>query len=189
MVAFVVLNYKNFDDTKICVDSLIKFSAEKAKIVVVDNHSDDESFCRLTELYKSEKNVEIVQNKQNFGFSKGNNIGCKIAMEKFNADFLCIINNDTYIDDGEFCEKIEEIHAETNFDILAPCVWNTRKNFNQNPFMVPSNEKELKTEIENIEKGLKILKFGAIPYWIYGHLCNSLTCVLCWWGGSYRKIA
>lgn len=168
--AFIVLNYNNFEDTKVCVESLLKLSQNSNKIIVVDNASTDDSFVRLKDIFAQEKNVDLIANQENSGFSKGNNIGCRFAIKNYNIDFLCVMNNDTYITDVEFNDKLSAIYTETEFDILAPCVWNVRKNYNQNPFYCPKNISELEREIKNLERGLKILKFGAGFYYLYNKI-------------------
>lgn len=60
------------------------------QIVVVDNHSDDDS-CAM--VIKHFPEVLLIQNKENWGFSKGNNIGIN-AVE---SDFVLLLNPDTLI--------------------------------------------------------------------------------------------
>ena len=165
-IAFIVLNYNNFEDTKCCISSLLELSYCDKKIIVVDNASPDNSYADLKNLYKDEENVDFIQNEENYGFSKGNNIGCQYAIKKYDADLLCVINNDTYIEDKDFCGKLIEVYKETEFDILAPCVWNVRKNYNQNPFYCPANAEEVEREIANIKRKSKYFKFGAVAYYL-----------------------
>lgn len=168
MIAFIVLNYNNFEDTKKCIESLLVISKDTDnEIIVVDNASTDRSAYQLEVCFSGIQHISFVINEENYGFSKGNNIGCKFALTKFNVDFLCVINNDTYIKDMLFCKKLEKNYSNTLFDILAPCVWNQRKNYNQNPFYCPCNINEVVNEMKIIKKGLKYLKLGIIPFYLF----------------------
>ena len=91
MVAFVILHYKNFNDTIECIDSIKKIEGNK-KIIVVDNNSLAE-----TEIEKLKKIVDdIVLLNENLGFAKANNKGISLALE-YNPKFVVAINNDIII--------------------------------------------------------------------------------------------
>ena len=70
MVGFVVLHYKNIDDTIECIKSVLSLKGEK-EIVVVDNNTltnNDES--RLKKF-----GINLIKLDENMGFAKANNIG------------------------------------------------------------------------------------------------------------------
>ena len=88
-IAFVILHYKNLKDTIECIESIQKIDAKnETKIIVVDNHSLDKSEEKILRKYT----IDLILLKENMGFAKGNNAGCKFAIEKYNPDFLCVIN-------------------------------------------------------------------------------------------------
>jgi GT2 family glycosyltransferase len=66
-----------------------------AEIIVVDNDSEDASCQMVKELFPE---VILIENKQNFGFSKGNNIGVSQAK----GEYLCILNPDTVVAEDTF---------------------------------------------------------------------------------------
>lgn len=66
-----------------------------AEIIVVDNASADDS-CAMVKT--SFPNVILLENKENLGFSKGNNQGVK----KANGNFICILNPDTVVAEDTF---------------------------------------------------------------------------------------
>lgn len=94
-VAIVILNYLNFKDTIECVDSTAILDYPVQKVIVVDNGSNNDSVDQLKKNYGHNDKVDIIQVKQNLGFAKGNNVGIKRAKEKYNADFVLVVNNDT----------------------------------------------------------------------------------------------
>tara|TARA_R110002049_G_scaffold308704_1_gene513555 strand:+ start:17909 stop:18949 length:1041 start_codon:yes stop_codon:yes gene_type:complete len=74
-----------------------------AEIIVVDNDSEDDS-CEMVKALFPE--VLLIENKTNFGFSKGNNIG----VSKARGEFICILNPDTVVPEDAF-EKLLEFSA------------------------------------------------------------------------------
>ena len=64
MIAFVVLHYKNLDDTIACVESLKKIKGNK-KIIVVDNHSLNEETQKVLESKVNDVIVEFNLQKKN----------------------------------------------------------------------------------------------------------------------------
>ena len=95
MISFIVLHYKNINDTIECIRSILKQKTnKKISIVVVDN----DTLNDFDEKKLKKFDVDLIKLDSNLGFAKANNIGCKHAINKYNPDFLCVINNDTVID-------------------------------------------------------------------------------------------
>lgn len=96
-VCVVMINYKTPYITIEGINSALKAINDKSYIVVVDNNSNDGSFEKLVEHYKTNKKVVVIESSDNAGFSSGNNIGIRYAL-KNNTDFILLLNNDTEID-------------------------------------------------------------------------------------------
>lgn len=135
---FVVLHYKNIEDTIECVDSLVYKVNYNKLIFIVDNFSNDGTKELLENKYKENKNIFIISNTSNLGFAKGNNIGIKVAKEK-GCDFVCLINNDTIIKQDDFILKCIENWYEYNYSIGGPRIISTIDGFDQNPYMLHSH--------------------------------------------------
>ncbi len=95
-VGVIVLNYNGLENTLECVESLksSKRHVKGIEIIIVDNDSTDNSKFRLSKL----KSVTLIFNKENLGYSGGNNVGIKHAL-KNQFDYILIINNDAYVDE------------------------------------------------------------------------------------------
>lgn len=92
-LSIIILNYNTKKYLKNLLDSLAQadFANISYEIIVVDNGSSDGS----QELIKKEyKNVKLVKNGQNFGFSRANNIGARFAKGKY----LLFLNSDTLVE-------------------------------------------------------------------------------------------
>lgn len=88
-VVVVIVNWNGKKDTLECLESL-----GKSNCIVVDNGSTDGS---VEEIRKTFPSVQIIENKENLGFSGGNNVGIKKALDG-GADFVWLLNNDTRVD-------------------------------------------------------------------------------------------
>jgi GT2 family glycosyltransferase len=75
---------------------------------VVDNHSSDDSCEMMKQRFP---NVKLIENKENSGFPKGNNIG--VAEAK--GEYICILNPDTVVAEDTF-EKVLAF-AKTKSDL------------------------------------------------------------------------
>lgn len=102
----VLVNYKNYRLTIECVESLRKARSDGLHIVIVDNNSPDNSY---EQLIKELPDEIIIKSEENNGFSAGNNIGIKYALEN-NADYVMLLNNDTVIDEA----MIEQLLSKTD---------------------------------------------------------------------------
>ena len=94
-VTIILVNYKNYNDTLQCLESLDKVNYPNLSIIVVDNDSKDESF-EILKKYANDR-VEIVESGYNGGFAYGNNFGIKMALEN-GSDYVLLLNNDTIVD-------------------------------------------------------------------------------------------
>lgn len=121
--AFVILHYHTIDDTKKCVESIFEKCKNKhVEIVIVDNASKNGTGKELEFLYKDNSKIHVIINKENLGFSKGNNIGFKYAKEKLSADFIIMCNNDTYLLQENFLDLIIKEYETSSFAVLGPKV-------------------------------------------------------------------
>ncbi len=83
-----------------------------AEIIVIDNNSPDDSCAMVKQLFTS---VQLIENKENSGFSKGNNIGVKQAK----GEYLCILNPDTVVAEDTFKKLIDFAETKSNLGIVG----------------------------------------------------------------------
>ncbi|MEN3322561.1 glycosyltransferase family 2 protein [Mariniflexile soesokkakense] len=104
-LSVVILNYNVRYFLELCIKSVqAAITNIDAEIIVVDNNSEDDSCQMVKELFPE---VILIENKENFGFSKGNNIGVNQA----SGEYLCILNPDTVVAEDTFALLL--IFAET----------------------------------------------------------------------------
>lgn len=91
-VAVVVLNWNNASDTLDCLVSLRRHEPD-AHVVVVDNASSDDSVERIR---RSALGHDLVRAQTNLGFTGGNNVGLRRALDT-GARYVAVLNNDTIL--------------------------------------------------------------------------------------------
>ncbi len=152
MISFIILHYKNINDTIECIRSIKKINTnKKISIIVVDNNT----LSKVEEDKIKEYTNDIIILNENKGFAGGNNAGCKYAIDKYNPDFLCVINSDTIINQKSFIDEIYTIYEKTNFDIMGPKIL-TNDGDSVNPFHVYQTIEEVENKIKYHKKLIKI---------------------------------
>lgn len=90
LTSIVILTYNQLDYTKLCIESIKKFTPSNTyEIIVVDNNSTDGTPNWL----KNQPDLKVIYNKENKGFPAGCNQGIKISK----GDNILLLNNDTIV--------------------------------------------------------------------------------------------
>lgn len=113
-VAVVILNFKVKDETLKCIRSVQKSDYKDLEIIVVDNNSED----GLAQEMQKIEDVVFIQNNQNLGYTGGNNIGIKKALE-LGADYIFILNADTLVEKNTIGSLLTTAERE-NAGIVGP---------------------------------------------------------------------
>ena len=95
-VFIIIVNWKNWQDTVECLESLQRNNYGNFRTVVVENHSENESYDKLSEWSKDKERLTILQTEANLGFAGGNNVGIRYALAN-DAEYLLLLNNDTVV--------------------------------------------------------------------------------------------
>lgn len=148
-ICYIILHYKNIDETIKCIESIQKTAGKSSKILVVDNGSGDGSGEKLQEIYKDNSSFSIILLKENMGFSKGNNEGYIFAKKEWNPDFMVVTNNDVVFYQKDFEKKIAIIYDRMKFDVLGPDIYIPNNKEHQSPlFQTGITVNELEKELE-----------------------------------------
>jgi len=121
-VSIIIINYNSKQDTLDCLNSLknIKSTGFKYDIIVVDNAS-----MEVFELPKGlqSENVQVIRSEANKGFTGGNNMGIYYAVEKFNSDFVLLLNNDTTVDENFLKEMVRTAQADPKVGMVGSKIY------------------------------------------------------------------
>lgn len=177
-LGFVVLHYKNIEDTIECVESLKNQKKVDTYIFIVDNFSNDGTMEQLQSKYKEEDKIFLISSIRNLGFAKGNNLGISLARQK-GCDFICLVNNDTLIEQVDFASKCIEEWEQYDYSIAGPRIISTIDSLDQNPYMLHSHfVKSKKDAIRMYFVGLikyMFIKIGFNEWWNKNDIRSSIT--------------
>jgi GT2 family glycosyltransferase len=112
-LSVIILNYNVRFFLEQCVLSVQKALQDiDGEIIVIDNNSTDDSCAMMKKLFPS---ITLIENKENLGFPKGNNIG--VAQAK--GEYLCILNPDTVVAEDSFTKILAFAKSKTNLGIVG----------------------------------------------------------------------
>jgi GT2 family glycosyltransferase len=140
-VAVVLVNWNGWRQTLECLQSLLgDLKTGRAVAVVVDNNSTDDSTSRILNWLEEvlslngleyldayaggggsnrQASVTLLKSKYNAGFSGGNNIGIRYALDSYSPDFLWLLNNDAVVTSGSLPELIRCARANPRLGVLG----------------------------------------------------------------------
>lgn len=131
-LALVILNYLSYEDTVSCVDRLISFN-KNFHIIVVDNKSPDDSYEKLVDKYFNRDGIDLILSEENRGYSAGNNLGMKYAIEKYGVDTVAILNPDVIIPGVEVLSvMLERLYSDQSFAVIGGSTISDGEQYNPN---------------------------------------------------------
>jgi GT2 family glycosyltransferase len=108
-LTIVILSYNVEKLLIACIESVLasQTTSDNWQIVVVDNVSLDGS---VTSIKKHFPKVKVIENPQNFGFGKGNNV----ALRKVTTEYTLLLNPDTVVYPGTIQTVLDYIRNHPN---------------------------------------------------------------------------
>jgi len=146
-LVFVIINY----NTKALVEKLVanvKDYQSISKILIVDNASTDDSYQELKKLENDR--IEVIQAKENKGFSAGMNIGAKRAIELFSKCDIIFSNTDIIISSEETIEILQTALKMRRVAVASPVVF--QENTISRGWKIPSAKEEVLINLPGIGK-------------------------------------
>lgn len=122
-LGIVILNYKNYQETFNCVDSIKSTINDVSyKIYIVDNCSPNESKEELSKKYLGDELVEFILNDVNGGFSAGNNVGLKKAVLD-GCDAVLCTNPDVVFKNNAIGIMLDSLFSKEKIGVVGPKVY------------------------------------------------------------------
>jgi GT2 family glycosyltransferase len=118
-VVIVVLNWNGLADTLECLESLARLDYPAYEVVVVDNDSTDGSAEAIREQFPE---VTLIENRENLGFTGGNNVGLRYALAR-GTDYALLLNNDTKVAPDFLRHMVEASEADPTVGIAGPTIY------------------------------------------------------------------
>ncbi len=117
LVTAIILNFRAPQLTVGCVMALQKQTiAQQMEVLVIDNHSEDDSIGVLRNRLSHFTNVHIVETPLNLGYGKGNNYAARLA----HGEYLLICNPDNILEPTALERMVHELEHDPTIGILAP---------------------------------------------------------------------
>lgn len=143
MISFIILNYKTKELTCKCIEDILKnktLTDKKYEIIVVDNNSQDGSVEYIKHKFSS---VYVIENRENLGFGKGNNVGAKNA----NGEYLILLNSDVFIKNTNLNKLLENIKNTKNIGLLGCKILNADSTIQSVGYKYPNIAREIRRNL------------------------------------------
>lgn len=123
-VSIIILNFNGTKETLSCLESIQKLQIinYKLQVVVVDNGSTDNIGNIKFQSASWRTNFKLIKNKENLGFSGGNNVGIRYALQQ-GADYVVVLNNDTLVDKNLITELLKVAESDKKIGIVVPKIY------------------------------------------------------------------
>lgn len=118
-VFVVIVNWNGVSDTLECLESLCNLEYPDLQVVLVDNGSEDDSIEAVRRKYPS---TRIIANSRNLGFTGGNNVGIRCALEN-GADYVWLLNNDTIVDRSTLSSLVGVAESDPGIGIVGSKIY------------------------------------------------------------------
>lgn len=118
-ISIIIINYNGKKDTLECLASLEKVNYPHFEIILVDNGSKDDSVQEISTKYPS---IDLIETHQNLGFSEGNNVGIKKALQT-GTEYFLLLNNDTTVDPDFLSGFVQATIEEPSASILGAKIY------------------------------------------------------------------
>jgi len=124
-------NYKDYAEKylKDCINSIRKQDYKgEIKIFITDNETNVNSFEFLSKIIPE---AELILNKNNDGFAKGNNDAMRLAIQQ-DFDYIILFNMDTVVERNCVSEMVLAIESDKNIGAVQArlMLWNKKNKIN-----------------------------------------------------------
>ena len=112
-LSVIILNYNVRYFLEQCVLSVQKALEHiDGEVIVIDNDSKDDSCEMMKQRFPG---ITLIENKENVGFPKGNNLGVAVAK----GEYLCILNPDTVVAEDTFTKLLTFAKQQSDLGIVG----------------------------------------------------------------------
>lgn len=137
-LTIIVLTFNSSGIIQKCLSSI---QLHGFKIIVVDNHSSDETTKIIEDNFP---NLELIKLDKNVGYGRGNNV----ALKKVQTKYALVLNPDAFIEKESIDKILEEMEKNEKIALAGPIVL---ENY-------PAKEDEIRDIKNRIEKDISSIK-------------------------------
>lgn len=114
-VAVLILTWNRPDELVPCLESFAKNEHPRTDVIVIDNGSEDDTVEIVRRDFPW---VTLIENGQNLGFCRGNNVGLRYALEK-GYEYVLLLNSDTLLVPGMISELERVLDSDPKIGIVG----------------------------------------------------------------------
>ncbi len=118
-LAIVLVNWNRSEDTLNCVQSLGTSTFKDFVVIVVDNGS---VARELEKVQAGADRFVLIETGENLGYTGGNNVGIKHALE-LGCRFVLLLNNDTFVAPSTLDQMMNAFAADSRIGLLTPKIF------------------------------------------------------------------
>lgn len=165
-VFVIIVSYNGMKWINECLTSIYNSTIE-VEVVIIDNDSKDDT---VTYIKNNFPQVFVLEQKENLGFGKANNIGMTYALKQ-NADFVFLLNQDAFVDNDSIENLIIASNRNPDYGILSPIQLNYSGNLLEKyfyKFMVEDVTRSFYSDfiLSNPIKEIYDIKFVQAAAWL-----------------------
>ncbi len=123
-ISFIILTWNSEKVIGACLNSIAGLTSNEYEIIIVDNGSTDMTSSVIDSFIRSypESTVKKIFLEKNYGTTVSRNIG--ILKSADDADYICILDSDTIINDAAMVELIDVLNEDPRNAITGPSMVN-----------------------------------------------------------------
>ncbi len=116
-LSILIVTYNSSSTIRVCLHSVFQeLEALDGEVIVVDNHSTDETLSILDEMVTQNAKLKVEKNRTNRGFAVGNNQ----ALEISRGQHILILNPDTILNKLILKNLLGELEKDEKIGAIAP---------------------------------------------------------------------
>ncbi len=112
LVSILIVNFNSADLLKCCLESLKKMDYRNIEVIVVDNASTDGSVEIIRKFFPA---VNLIEAKENLGFTGGNNL----ALSRATGRYIALLNADTEVEPNWLTHLVDFAEAHEDGGVFA----------------------------------------------------------------------
>ncbi|PZX58112.1 glycosyltransferase family 2 protein [Algoriphagus chordae] len=118
-VAIILVNWNGYAFTADCLLSLRLLEFPDYKVIVVDNGSHIAEGKKLKTEFPE---IDLIENDSNLGFSAGNNVGIRKALED-GYSHVMLLNNDTLVAPDFLAQMMLKFQGKPRLGVVQPLIF------------------------------------------------------------------
>lgn len=118
-VTVVVVTWNSEKDISLCLKSLMEQDFNDINILVVDNASQDNTLKLISDNFPK---VKVLPQTENLFLTGANNVGIDYAISQNNADYVMVLNPDTYVAPNLITELLKPFNSNNRIGATGPMV-------------------------------------------------------------------